>query len=274
MFIMFTLPAESSSVELSEYDDSVAGSNASEAEGDDEGSSAMAPAIGRAPEVVSLKYFIIFDVNGTLIHYKPSRIVAGPIRRMKKSEKRARPGLMDFLNFCIDAEFVILFWSCVQDDNLLLRMKFIHEHVPRLPEDCLTFGQSCCRESKYRDPKYPQRPFLLEPLSVLLKQSLKLQTLGANESNTLLVDDTPYKNVLNNPYNAVHPPRCTMRSETKAGEEPYFTSVLHPFFWRLFRSGMTVPEFCAANRKVGKRRLLPHHPMHKVYKELVPYATL
>jgi hypothetical protein len=85
MFIMFTLPADSSSMELLEYDDSVAGSNASEAEGDDEGSSAMAPAIGRAPEVVPLKYFIIFDVNGTLIHYKPSRIVAGPIRRMKKS---------------------------------------------------------------------------------------------------------------------------------------------------------------------------------------------
>ena len=125
MFIMFPLPADSSSEEQVDYgssdggDGSGAGSNASEASDDDDGSTAMSPAIARAPEVALLKYFIVFDVNGTLIHYKPSRIVAGPKHRMKKSEERARPGLMQLLNFCIDAQFVILFWSCVQEDNLL-----------------------------------------------------------------------------------------------------------------------------------------------------------
>jgi hypothetical protein len=50
---------------------------------------------------------------------------------------------------------------------------------------------------------------------------------GATAENTLLVDDMSYKNVLNDPYNAVHPVTFTYFTEksTKKGPLPYLSDV-------------------------------------------------
>ena len=281
MFIMVPLPAECSSEEPLDYkgsdadDVSVSGGNASEEADDAADNTELSPALSPAPEVALNKYFLVFNLNGTLIHFLPGRIQPGS-KEMKKSQRRARPGLREFLNFCLDCEFEIIFWSCVKEDNLIPRIKYIQDRVPRLPEDCLTFGQNLCRESNYRDPAFPNRPVLLKPLSLLLKRSTKLQALGATVENTLLIDDTPYKNVLNNPYNALHPPTCTMYTERKLkpGVKPFLNQTLQPFLFKLRSSGCTVPEFCEAHHKIGKRRMFPSDPLYHKYKELVPYATL
>jgi hypothetical protein len=42
-------------------------------------------------------------------------------------------------------------------------------------------------------------------MACLLENSMGLASRGAIVENTLLVDDSPYKNVMNNPYNAIHP---------------------------------------------------------------------
>jgi len=99
----------------------------------------------------------------------------------------------------VDMDFEIIFWSCVREDNLPPRIAYIREKVPGLPEDCLQFGQSLCRVSAYRDPTAPSKPFFFKPLARLFERSPELRERGANEGNTLLIDDSPYKNLLNNP---------------------------------------------------------------------------
>ena len=124
-------------------------------------------------------------------------------------EGRARHGLQEFLNFCVDCEFEIIFSCCVKEDNLIPRILYIQARVSCLPDNCLRFGQDLCRESKYKDHIFPMKPISLKPLSLLLKRSKEIQDYGASEENILLIDDTLYKNVLNNPYSVVHPPTCT-----------------------------------------------------------------
>ena len=233
-------------------------------EGDSAGSTRLSPALSTGLQVASQKYFLVFDINETLIHYTLEKIMGGK-KRMKKCECRARLGLQEFLNLCVDCGFEICFWSCVMENNLLPCLNFIlekvppssWEKVPRLPEDCLKFGQSMCKESSYRDPASPNKPFLLKPLSRLFQCSPQLQERGATEENTLLIDDTPYKNVLNNPFNAFHPPTCTMYLETKLkkGRKPFLQQVLQPLLFKLRSFGQYVPDFLRPTRILGSSEL-------------------
>ena len=59
--------------------------------------------------------------------------------------------------------------------------------------------------SNYTDPDNVERLFFLKHIVHLLGDSMGLGGQGATTKNTLLVDDMPYKNVLNDPYNDVHP---------------------------------------------------------------------
>ena len=97
----------------------------------------------------------------------------------------------------------------------MARIKYIQNRVPFFPENCLWFGMDLCGESTCKDPQYPTRPTLLKFLSLLLNRSTQLQDGGATQENTLLIDDTPYKNVLNNPYTAIHPSTYTKFTERK-----------------------------------------------------------
>ena len=50
-----------------------------------------------------LKYFLVLDINGMLL----VQTKVGP-----KGNTRIRPGLEEFLEFCLD-NFEVVFWSCV-----------------------------------------------------------------------------------------------------------------------------------------------------------------
>jgi hypothetical protein len=47
------------------------------------------------PQVAHLKYFLLLDFNGTLIHFSNPKILAHD-KGMKKGESKARPGLEKF----------------------------------------------------------------------------------------------------------------------------------------------------------------------------------
>jgi hypothetical protein len=94
-------------------------------------------------------------------------------------------------------------------NNLERHFATILSHAPELGQDFSRFAQNWCDVSTYTDPSNKDRPFFLKCISHLLGDSLGLGGRGATAENTLLVDDTPYKNVLNDPYNAIHPQTFT-----------------------------------------------------------------
>jgi hypothetical protein len=75
--------------------------------------------------------------------------------------------------------------------------------------------------STYIDLDNEGRPFFLKRLARLLGNSMGLAGRGATVENTLFVDDSPYKNVLNDPYNAVHPVTFTNFTEKSTKKKPY-----------------------------------------------------
>ena len=215
------------------------------------------------------EYFLLFDINGTLLHY-----TFGKVKHMKfqKSETRLRPGLREFMLFCLRSGFRVIFWSSVKEANLEPRFDAIVSHVPELGTDCRRFGQSWCDECLYRDPADPTRQYWLKRLARLLGHSHGLLEDGATVENTLLIDDTPYKNIKNSPFSAVHPPTCTQYSERsfRNGKQPFLIEVLQPFLQGLKDSNLAVPAYCEQNHKVGQRRCVPGDADFERFKDVVP----
>ena len=205
------------------------------------------------------------------MHFHPVVIKQGGINK-KQSTCRPRPGLKPFLDFCIQAGFEIVFWSCVAERNLDSCFQMIREYAPGINENCLRFAQEMCDECEYKDPKNPSRRYFLKRLARLVDSPHGLLGKGATIDNCLLIDDTSYKNILNNPYLAVYPPTCTTNSEKKLkpGELPYLERVLIPFLQELLLSGLTVPKFCEAHTKVGSKCGLHGDKKYNQFIHLIP----
>ena len=62
----------------------------------------------------------------------------------------------------------------------------------------------------------------------------------ASSLDVLLVDDSPLKNVINNPYNTVHPPTWN-----GSLEDNFMEQTLKPWLAALFASNVDVPIFVA-----------------------------
>jgi hypothetical protein len=166
-----------------------------------------------------------------------------------------REKLRDFLVLCV-SNFIVVFWLSMKAKNLEHHFATLFSHALELGEDCFRFAQNWCDVSTYTNPNNEGRPFFLKCLALLLGDSMGLAGQGAIVDNTLLVDDSPYKNVLNDPYNAVHPVTFTYFME-KSTKKPYLTHQLWPFLKALKDSGLPVPVYCRQHSLFGSRRLFP-----------------
>jgi hypothetical protein len=174
----------------------------------------------RLPQVAPLlQYFFLMDVNGVLLatHFG----IIGK-EKVKSTHTGVRDGLREFLFHC-GSNFNIIFWSSMNINNLERHFAIFFSHALELGKDCPRFAQNWCDMSTYTDPDNIERPFFLKHIARLLGDSMGLGGRGATAENTLLVDDTPYKNVLNDPYNAVHPVTFTYFMMKNMKKRPYFT---------------------------------------------------
>jgi hypothetical protein len=188
--------------------------------------SSSTPLPARLPQVAPLsQYLLLMDINGILLATFFGIIGKEKVNSM---HTRGREKLREFLLLCT-SNFNVVFWTSMNTDNLERHFATILSHAPELGQDCPRFAQNWCDVSTYIDPSNKDRPFFLKRISRLLGDSLGLGGQGATAENTLLVDDTPYKNVLNDPYNAVHPLTFTYFSEKKSKKGPYLTYQLWPF---------------------------------------------
>jgi len=82
-------------------------------------------------------------------------------------------------------------------------------------ENYLAFGNELCDDWLYRDPNNTESPLYLMRLARVIPGIPELCDVGATFTYSLVVDVVPHMNILNLPYNVVHPPACTLYSELK-----------------------------------------------------------
>ena len=104
-----------------------------------------------------------------------------------------------------------------------------------------------------RTPLSKEKRYFLKTLAIVFNSFDNLRDTGAHPENTLLVDDSPCKNVRNNKWNTVHStPFIGSHLEHLLG---YLERELMPWLRRLKDSGQTVPNFCRNNPGFGTARL-------------------
>jgi hypothetical protein len=165
-----------------------------------------------------------------------------------------REKLRDFLVLCV-SNFTMVFWSSMKAENLERHFATLLLHALELGEDCLRFAQNWCDMSTYTDLDNEGRPFFLKCLTCLLGDSMGLAGRGTTAENTVLVDDSSYKNVLNNPYNTVHPVTFMYFMEKSTKKKPYLIHQLWPFLKGLKDSGLPIPLYCRQHSLFDSRRL-------------------
>jgi NLI interacting factor-like phosphatase len=191
---------------------------------------------------------LILDLNGVLIDE------GTPPRGSYKKPLVVRDGVGPFLKFCVE-NFWVSFWSCCRGRKMDVLLAEIQKHCEVSLEFCKKFDQYWCDTVTKADGSAlgGDKPYFLKTLATIFNSPDGLRDTSACAENTLLVDDSPYKNVRNNMWNAVHPePFIGAHPERYPG---YLLRELMPWLRRLKESGQTVPEYCRNNPRFGHARL-------------------
>lgn len=144
---------------------------------------------------------LILDVNGVLIDIV--RTVSG-----RRYETKTRPFCEDFLQFCLE-NFDVGIWSSAPK-------KYLDNTVDDLLGDekkklIFCWDKSYCTETGFMTPENKCKQLVCKELKKVWRNEFIINgepwLLNGyyNESNTLLVDDSPYKSLLNPAHSAIFP---------------------------------------------------------------------
>ncbi|KAM7278717.1 hypothetical protein ACFE04_005851 [Oxalis oulophora] len=159
-----------------------------------------------APASPLKKKLIILDINGLLAdivyrppqEYEPDAFIAG--RAVFK-----RPFCSEFLKFCFE-RFEVGVWSSRTKRNVdRLADYLLGEFKSKL---LFCWDQSQCTVTGFSTLDNNQKSMIFKELRKIWEKeepNLTWETGYFNKSNTLLLDDTPYKALLNPPHTAVFP---------------------------------------------------------------------
>ncbi|KAF6155645.1 hypothetical protein GIB67_034740 [Kingdonia uniflora] len=154
----------------------------------------------------SKKKLLILDLNGLL-----ADIVSSIPEGCKADKKIAnkflfkRPFCDSFLKFCFE-KFNVGVWS----SRIRRNMEGVVKYLMRNMKDKILFfwDQSHCTKTKFKTIDDVKKPLVLKELKKLWNvERRKLPWIKGdyNESNTLLLDDSPYKALRNPPNTAIFP---------------------------------------------------------------------
>lgn len=157
------------------------------------------------------KKLLVLDVNGFLVaSYKkmdktrPRNIEHGVVGG---NHVFKRPFCESFLQFCFE-NFHVGIWSSVRAVNVHKAVDFVCKEM----KDKLAFimHQTDCTDTGLKAPKNRFQPLFLKELT---KVWTSFRPGEFNPSNTLLVDDSPYKALRNPPFTAIHPETYTHNTD-------------------------------------------------------------
>ncbi|KAK7328427.1 hypothetical protein VNO77_22533 [Canavalia gladiata] len=152
---------------------------------------------------------LILDVNGLLAdfvsdtwRYRPE---PEPDFWLKRKKVYKRPFCDDFLQFCFD-RFHVGVWSSRTKRNVDEAIKYlIGESASKL---LFCWNQSHCTTTEFTTVENRNKPLVLKELRKLWEKAepgLPWEKGEFNESNTLLLDDSPYKALMNPMHTAIFP---------------------------------------------------------------------
>ena len=226
-------------------------------------------------QVLRPRYFLLLEIDGFLMwqwfgHSGPLKDHLGLTVRAKL-HYFLRPGLKDFLEFCLN-NFEVMFWTTAEDKTLEPQYEELLKVCPALGENRPRFGRFWCNQSTYVNPITRKQDCYLKRLNRLLTDRRSLAKYCHLKDYFLILDLLSYRNVLNNPYNAYHPTMYHRQSKSDEfdAEIPYFWSAVQPFLQRLLDSRKTVPQYCAENDRCGWCKLLPGDEKHILYWHIFP----
>jgi hypothetical protein len=216
---------------------------------------------------LSLKPFIILDLNGVLCHSMPmfkfvqERVdghwhkTVSELRKGRVGNKMVfvRPGLKEFWTMLAESAFVCV-WSSMKLENTRLVCDFLFEG---LHKPALILGQNDCITVEGANRKVFMKSGDCELFLKVLKHKFWVRRAvlqncpyeyEPNSYNTMLIDDSPEKSIFNPPDNAIFPDSY---SSFKSPLSDLRTSIF-PFVKRLVDSRLSVPDFVRENRIGGK----------------------
>ncbi|XP_010937645.1 uncharacterized protein [Elaeis guineensis] len=152
------------------------------------------------------KKLLVLDLNGLLADVSPD------YRNIHKAHKRVggkavfkRPFCDDFLKFCFE-KFDIGVWSSRKKYNVDALVDFL---MGNLKHNLLfSWDESKCTYTGFKTIENKHKPLVLKELKKLWdkeEHDLPWDKGQYSPSNTLLVDDSPYKALCNPPYTAIFP---------------------------------------------------------------------
>ncbi|XP_071685561.1 uncharacterized protein [Rutidosis leptorrhynchoides] len=154
----------------------------------------------------SKKKLLVLDVNGLLVD-----IVLNPDPAYKADSMLGakavfkRPYCDEFLKFCFE-RFNVGVWTSRTRRNIERVLDFLMKDTQRQLLFC--WDQSHCTETGFNTIENTGKPLVLKELKKLWEKhdpNLPWDKGVYNESNTLLLDDSPYKALRNPPHTAIFP---------------------------------------------------------------------
>ncbi|XP_044467887.1 ubiquitin-like domain-containing CTD phosphatase 1 [Mangifera indica] len=169
----------------------------------------------RAPIKDLRKKLLVLDLNGLL-----ADIVSPPPKNWKADiniSKRAvfkRPFCIDFLRFCFE-RFEVGVWSSRSKKNVERVVDFLIGDMKHKLLFC--WDQSRCTATQLSTLENKHKALVFKELRKIWERkdpNLPWKRGYYNETNTLLLDDSPYKALLNPPYTAIFP--CSYKFQDKS----------------------------------------------------------
>ncbi|CAJ1833861.1 unnamed protein product, partial [Sphenostylis stenocarpa] len=158
------------------------------------------------PSIVYLKKkLIVLDLNGLLVDIVPPPKHRKADATIGRKALFKRPFYLDFLNFCFE-KFEVAVWSSRTRKNIDTVIDYLMGNMKQRLLFC--WDLSYCTETSFKTLENNFKPLVLKDLRKIWEKhdsNLPWEKGYYNESNTLLLDDSPYKALLNPPYNSVFP---------------------------------------------------------------------
>ncbi|XP_074277738.1 uncharacterized protein LOC141601360 [Silene latifolia] len=214
----------------------------------------------------SRRKLLVLDVNGLL-----ADIVSQCPRRFKPDFTLAkkivfkRPFCDDFLRFCFE-KFDVGIWSSRTKKNLTRAVDLLMNNM----KDKLLFcwDGSRCTNTGFKTLEDKHKPLVLKELKNLWESKanhLPSQRRFYDESNTILLDDSPYKALRNPPYTAIHPKAYSFADVKDKSLGP--NGDIRLYLERLAEAE-NVQEFIQAN-PFGHQSITNAHPSWNFYSKIV-----
>ncbi|XP_047332495.1 uncharacterized protein LOC124936082 [Impatiens glandulifera] len=158
---------------------------------------------GMLHTLTTTKKLLILDINGILVDIVP--IGVSSQRVIPQKQVHTRPFYNGFLQYCFN-KFHVAVWSSRNKKNLDAVIKYLFGDSS--PNFLFICDQSHCTNTGIYTLENKKKPLFLKELKSLLEGNiitLPWTDGWFNESNTLLIDDSPYKALRNPPHTAIFP---------------------------------------------------------------------